>query len=57
MPPSLRILLVESDPERAERVREALAEAGERDVSVISGRRVLARAWSTSLDAEGVMGD
>lgn len=43
MPASLRILLVESDPERAERVREALAEAGESDVAVFSGRRVLAR--------------
>lgn len=43
MPASLRILLVESDPERAERVREALAEAGESDVVVFSGRRVLAR--------------
>lgn len=43
MPASLQILLVESDPERAEKVRDALAEAGERNVIVISGRRVLAR--------------
>lgn len=43
MPTSLRILLVESDPERAERVRDALTDAGERNVVVISGRRVLAR--------------
>ena len=43
MPTSLRILLVESDPERAEKVRDALAEAGERNVIVISGRRILAR--------------
>ena len=45
---SLRILLVESDPERAERVREALAEAGEHQVVVVSGRRVLARDLAES---------
>lgn len=43
MPSPLRILLVESDPERAERVTCALKAAGERDVVVISGQRVLAR--------------
>lgn len=43
MPALLRILLVESDPERAERIVEALAEAGERDVQVIAEPRVLAR--------------
>lgn len=43
MPAQLRILLVESDPDRAARIIEALAEAGERDVQVIAEVRVLAR--------------
>lgn len=43
MPNQLRILLVESDPDRAAKIVEALAEAGERDVQIIAEARFLAR--------------
>ncbi len=43
MPATLRILLIEQEAERAARIVEALAEAGEPDVTVLSAARVLAR--------------